>query len=228
ASPRHQVTHSSHELGQPGAYQDVIDPSVYVRLKITDPAGPLQAGDELVVWTTTPWTLVSNAAVAINPELTYVRAHTPDGHTQVVAQALVAKVLGDDAEPLDSFLGSALVGTGYEAPFPFIPSEAYGPKGHTVLPGDFVTADDGTGLVHTAIAFGDDDFRLGEQQGLTVVNPVRPDGTYDERIGPYAGRWVKDTDEDLIEDLRSRGRLLRAESYEHSYPHCWRRGTPLL
>jgi isoleucyl-tRNA synthetase len=97
-----------------------------------------------------------------------------------------------------------------------------------VLIGDFVTAQDGTGLVHTAIAFGEDDFRLGEQNGLNVVNPVRPNGTYDKRIGPYAGRWVKDADPDLIEDLRSRGRLLRAETYEHSYPHCWRCGTPLL
>ena len=97
-----------------------------------------------------------------------------------------------------------------------------------MLPADFVTAEDGTGLVHTAIAFGEDDFRLGEQQGLNVINPVRLDGTYDERIGPYAGRNVKDADPDLIEDLRARGRLLRAETYEHSYPHCWRCGTPLL
>ena len=97
-----------------------------------------------------------------------------------------------------------------------------------MLPGDFVTADDGTGIVHTAIAFGEDDYRLGQEQGLNVVNPVGLDGTYDERIGPYAGRWVKDADPDLIEDLRSRGRLLRAETYLHAYPHCWRCGTPLL
>ncbi|MGH6782463.1 MAG: class I tRNA ligase family protein, partial [Sphingomonadaceae bacterium] len=97
-----------------------------------------------------------------------------------------------------------------------------------MLPGDFVTADDGTGLVHTAVAFGEDDFRLGAQQGLTVVNPVRLDGTYDERIGPFAGRFVKDADADLVEDLRARDRLLRAEAYEHSYPHCWRCSTPLL
>ena len=97
-----------------------------------------------------------------------------------------------------------------------------------MLPGDFVTADDGTGIVHTAVAFGEDDYRLGQEQGLTVVNPVRLDGTYDERIGPYAGRWVKDADPDLVEDLRARGRLLRAETYLHAYPHCWRCGTPLL
>jgi isoleucyl-tRNA synthetase len=227
--PRCGTALSSHELGQPGVYQDVIDPSAYVRLPVTEPRGAAQAGDELLVWTTTPWTLVSNAAVAVDPELTYARARSAGGGAvQIVAEALVERVLGQGAEVLERFPGADLVGTRYEPPFPYIPGDAYGPKGHTVLPADFVTATDGTGLVHTAIAFGEDDFRLGEQQGLTVVNPVRPDGTYDERIGEYAGRWVKDADPDLIEDLRTHGRLLRAEEYEHSYPHCWRCGTPLL
>jgi isoleucyl-tRNA synthetase len=225
--PRDQVTLSSHELGQPGAYRDVVDPSVYVRLPVRHPQLPLRNGDELLVWTTTPWTLVSNAAVAVDPELAYVRARTSEG-TFVLAEALAARVLGDQVEVLDRFTGAALVGASYEPPFAFIPGSEYGEKGHTVLPADFVTADDGTGLVHTAIAFGEEDFRLGEQQGLKVINPVRLDGTYDERIGPYTGRWVKDADPDLVEDLRARGRLLRAETYEHSYPHCWRCGTPLL
>jgi len=226
--PRCGTALSSHELGQPGAYQDVFDPSVYVRLPVTRPAGHAQTGDELLIWTTTPWTLVSNAAVAVDPELTYVRARTGDGPTQIVAEALAEKVLGEQATVLERFPGAELVGAGYEAPFAYIAAREYGPKGHTVLPADFVTAQDGTGLVHTAIAFGEDDFRLGEQQGLTVVNPVRLDGTYDERIGAYAGRWVKDADADLIEDLRMAGKLLRSEQYEHSYPHCWRCGTPLL
>jgi isoleucyl-tRNA synthetase len=226
--PRDQVTLSSHELGQPGAYQDVADPSVYVRLPVTDPRGPTHAGDELLVWTTTPWTLVSNAAVAVNPKLDYVRARSDGGRVASVAAPLVERVLGERAEVLESFTGKELVGASYEAPFDYVPAEAYGPKGHTVLPADFVTAQDGTGLVHTAVAFGEDDFRLGEQEGLTVVNPVRLDGTYDERVGPYAGRWVKDADADLIEDLRVSGKLLRSERYEHSYPHCWRCNTPLL
>ena len=168
--PRCGTALSSHELGQPDVYQDVIDPSVYVRLPVTESTGAAQIGDELLVWTTTPWTLVSNAAVAVDPELTYVRAEA-GGRVQILARALVERVLGEDAHMLDEFPGSALVGTRYEPPFAFIPSEAYGPKGHTVLPGDFVTAQDGTGLVHTAIAFGDDDFRLGEQQGLTRRQP---------------------------------------------------------
>ncbi len=225
---RDGTTLSSHELGQPGVYQDVLDPSVYVRFPITDGNEAAQVGDNLLIWTTTPWTLVSNAAVAVAAELTYVRARSADGDVVILAEALVEKVLGEGLEVFDRFPGSALVGVRYEAPFPFIAADEYGPRGHTVLEGDFVTATDGTGLVHTAIAFGEDDFRLGEQYGLNVINPVRLDGTYDERIGPYAGRWVKDADADLVEDLRARGKLLRAETYEHSYPHCWRCGTPLL
>ncbi len=225
--PRDQVTLSSHELGQPDVYREVEDPSVYVRLPVLADHGPLERGDELIVWTTTPWTLVSNAAVAVDPEMTYVRAKS-DGRVAVVAESAAERVLGPGAEVVDRFPGAALGGTSYEAPFPFIPAEEYGPRGHTVLAGDFVEADEGTGLVHTAVAFGEEDFRLGEQYGLTVVNPVRLDGTFDERIGAYAGRWVKDADPDLIDDLRRRGRLLRAETLRHAYPHCWRCGTPLL
>jgi isoleucyl-tRNA synthetase len=227
--PRDQTTLSSHELGQPGVYRDVLDPSVYVRLPVREAHGPVSQGDELLVWTTTPWTLVSNAAVAVNPDLAYVRVKAAGEDTVfVLAEALLERVLGEGAEVLARFPGSELVGVSYEPPFTFIPGSEYGELGHTVLAADFVTAEDGTGLVHTAIAFGEDDFRLGERYGLNVINPVRLDGTFDARIGPYAGRWVKDADPDLIEDLRERGKLLRAESYEHSYPHCWRCGTPLL
>jgi isoleucyl-tRNA synthetase len=213
---------SAHEVAQ--GYEDVEDPSIFVRFPVARPAGALREGDTLLVWTTTPWTLVSNAAVAVDPELTYVRTAGGD----VLAESLAARVLGEAVEIADRFSGAQMLGAGYEPPFPFIPAEAYGPKGHTVLPGDFVSADDGTGIVHTAIAFGEDDYRLGAEQGLEVVNPVGLDGTYDERIGPYAGRWVKDADADLIEDLRARGRLVRAETFLHAYPHCWRCGTPLI
>ncbi len=214
--PRCGTALSSHELGQPGAYKDVVDTSAYVIL-------PSERG-KLVVWTTTPWTLVSNAAVAVDPQLSYVR--TADGH--IVAQALAQRVFGEQVQIDEVFPGSELVGLAYEPPFDFIPASAYGERGHTVLGADFVTAEDGTGLVHTAIAFGEDDFRLGEENGLAPINPVRLDGTYDERIGPYQGRKVKECDADLVEDLRSRGKLLKAVPYEHSYPHCWRCDTALL
>ena len=196
---------SSHEVAQ--GYQDVEDPSIYVRFGVVEPAGALRAGDTLLIWTTTPWTLVSNAAVAVDPGLTYVR--TANG--EVLAEALAERVLGEGVEIADRFTGAEMIGARYEPPFPFIPGSEYGEKGHTVLPADFVSADDGTGIVHTAIAFGEDDFRLGAEQGLAVVNPVRLDGTYDERIAGYEGRWVKDADQGLIDDLRARGRLLRSE-----------------
>ena len=219
---------SSHEVAL--GYQTVSDPSVYVRFPVVEDGGPLQRGDELLVWTTTPWTLVSNAAVAVDPELTYVRAKTgPLEAPVVLAEALVERVLGSEGvKVLERFPGAAIDGVRYEPPFPYIPAREYGERGHSVLLADFVTADDGTGLVHTAIAFGEDDFQLGLRYGLNVVNPVRLDGTYDERIGKYAGRFVKDADPDLIEDLRSRGKLLKAEEYEHSYPFCWRSGDPLI
>src|SRR3954454_1156569 len=157
--PRCGTALSSHELAQ--GYEDVVDPSIYVRLPVAEDGGPLQAGDELLVWTTTPWTLVSNAAVAVDPELTYVRAKTGALDAPVVlAAARVEAVLGEDAQILDRFPGAALDGVRYEPPFGFIKSSEYGERGHTVLLGDFVSAEDGTGIVHTAIAFGEDDFRL--------------------------------------------------------------------
>jgi isoleucyl-tRNA synthetase len=226
--PRCGTALSSHEVAL--GYKDVVDPSVYVKLRVREGSGPVRPDDHLLVWTTTPWTLVSNAAVAVDADLVYVRATGGllGDEVGVLAEPLVGHVLGEGAEVLDRFPGRELEGIAYEPPFPFIAGEAYGERGHTALLGDFVTADDGTGIVHTAIAFGEDDFRLGEQYGLEVVNPVRLDGTYDERIGPYEGRFVKDADPDLVADLQQRGLLLKAVEYEHAYPHCWRCGTPLL
>ncbi len=230
--PRDGTGLSSHEVAL--GYRDVVDPAVYVKLPVTAvppsderPESPVREGDNVLVWTTTPWTLVSNAAVAAGADIEYARAR-PAGSDDVliVASSLVEKVLGEDAEVLAKFPGEALSGAAYEPPFPYIAD--YGPRGHTVLLGDFVSTDEGTGLVHTAIAFGEDDFRLGEQYGIKLQNPVREDGTFDERAGPFAGKWVKDADPEIVEALRESGRLYREESYEHSYPHCWRCGTPLI
>ncbi len=217
--PRDGTSLSSHELAQ--GYKDVVDPSVYVRFPVRG-----EEGVSLLGWTTTPWTLVSNAALAVGADITYVRARVGD-EVLIVAQPLADRVLGEGEYEVESTVrGSDLVGLSYEPPFPFIAD--YGPRGHTVLEGDFVTTDDGTGVVHTAVAFGEDDFRLGEQYGLTVHNPVRPDGTFDERIEPWAGKWVKDADPEIVEALRESGRLFKSTEYEHAYPHCWRCGTPLI
>ena len=216
--PRCGTALSSHEVAQ--GYQDIDDPSVYVRFPVV--------GEEnvaLVGWTTTPWTLISNAALAVNPDVDYVRARV-DGETLILAAALVERVLGEGVETGDPVKGSELAGTRYEPPFPYVTD--FGERGHTVLEADFVTTEDGTGVVHTAIAFGEDDFALGERYGLTIQNPVRLDGTFDETIEPFAGRFVKEADADIVEALEQSGRLLRSERYEHAYPHCWRCGTPLL
>ena len=213
---------SSHEVAQ--GYEDVEDPSVYVTFPVTEAAGALREGDRILAWTTTPWTLLSNAALAVSPELAYVR--TEDGH--VLAEARVQAVLGEDATVTERFHGRDMVGARYEPPFTFVATEEFGPKGHTVLPADFVSAEDGTGIVHTSISFGEDDYRLGQEQGIAVINPVRLDGTFEDRMGPFAGRWVKEADPDIVAALQERGRVVRAETLLHAYPHCWRCGTPLL
>ncbi|MBA3436605.1 MAG: isoleucine--tRNA ligase [Thermoleophilaceae bacterium] len=216
--PRCGTALSSHEVAL--GYKDVVDPSAYVRFGVHG-----EEGVSFLGWTTTPWTLISNAALAVHPDVTYVRARVGE-ETLILAEALVERVLGEGTETADPVKGADLEGTAYEPPFPYIAD--YGEHGHMVLLADFVTTDDGTGVVHTAVAFGEDDFRLGEAYGLTVQNPVLGDGTFDERVGPFAGRGVKEADPDILEALRDSGRLFRAEDYEHSYPHCWRCETPLI
>jgi isoleucyl-tRNA synthetase len=239
--PRDGTALSSHEVAL--GYHDVEDPSVYVKLPIREtapsdqlPESPLEPGDQLLVWTTTPWTLITNAAVAAGPEIEYVRVQVLGGDEKVgkaggdevfvLARDRVEHVLGEDVEILSHFPGEAMAGTSYEPPFDYITD--YGPRGHTVLLADFVSTDEGTGLVHTAIAFGEDDFRLGEQYGIKLQNPVDDRGRFDERITDFAGRFVKEADPDIINALDAQGRLLRAETYLHAYPHCWRCDTPLL
>jgi isoleucyl-tRNA synthetase len=228
--PRDGTALSSHEVAL--GYRDVEDPSVYVKLPITRaapndaiPESPIEPGDQLLVWTTTPWTLITNAAVAAGPDIEYVRAGL-EGEVFVLARDRVEHVLGEEAELLAHFPGEALSGVSYEPPFDYITD--YGPRGHTVLLADFVTTDEGTGLVHTAIAFGEDDFRLGEEYGITLQNPVDLRGRFDERIPDFQGQFVKDADPAIVEALEAKGKLLRAEAYLHSYPHCWRCDTPLL
>jgi isoleucyl-tRNA synthetase len=216
--PRCGTALSSHEVAL--GYRDRVDPSVYVRFPLRD-----EPGVSLLGWTTTPWTLLSNAALAVNPDVTYVRARMGDERL-IVAEALLERVLGEGAEVEARMKGSELAGTAYDPPFPYVTD--FGPHSQTVLEADFVTTEDGTGIVHTALAFGEDDFRLGERYGMTVQNPVKLDGTFDERIVPFAGQDVIEANPAIVEALRESGRLFREEQYEHSYPHCWRSDNPLI
>ncbi|MGN6242699.1 MAG: isoleucine--tRNA ligase [Motilibacteraceae bacterium] len=229
--PRCGTALSDHELGQPGGYETVVDPSVYVRFPLT--GGELAQrfpGVALLVWTTTPWTLVSNTAVAVNPGVDYVVARRPvdgsDGESEVlvVAAPLVEQVLGDDVEVLAQVSGSELERMPYRRPFDLVEI----PDAHYVVLGDYVTTEDGTGLVHQSPAFGADDLAVCKAYGLPVVNPVRPDGTFAADVPLVGGQFFKDADKALVEDLRERGLLFRHLPYEHSYPHCWRCHTALL
>ncbi|WP_433377251.1 isoleucine--tRNA ligase [Streptosporangium sp. CA-115845] len=222
--PRCGTGLSDHELGQPGGYETVTSPSVYVRMPAT--SGPLaDLGASLLIWTTTPWTLVSNTAVALHPDVTYVAAR-PAGSDEVlvVAEPLVVSALGEGAEVLASFQGADLEHTTYSRPFDLVDI----PGAHYVVLGYYVTTEDGTGLVHQAPAFGADDMTTCKRYGLPVVNPIGPDGRFLDSVPQVGGQFFKDADEGLTADLRARGLLYRGSHFEHSYPHCWRCHTALL
>jgi isoleucyl-tRNA synthetase len=219
--PRCGTGLSSHELGQPEVYSDEEDEAAYVRLPLIDPPPGLGA-TALVVWTTTPWTLVSNSGVAVNPDLTYAVVNGT-----VVADALVLAVFGDGATVSSRISGSDLVGLRYQRPFDLVDIPA-GADGWRVVPADFVTTDEGTGLVHLAPAFGEVDRQVGREHGLPTLNPVGPDGHFGPGAGWLAGREVRSTNSDINDALDDAGLLLRRDNFAHSYPHCWRCGTALI
>jgi isoleucyl-tRNA synthetase len=217
--PRCGTGLSDHELAQ--GYETVVDPSVYVRLALR--SGPLAGRGALLVWTTTPWTLVSNTATAVHPSVTYVAA-TDGTETLVVAEPLLESALGPGWEVVDRFTGADMQGWRYEAPFDLVEI----PDAHIVVVDEYVTTDDGTGLVHQAPAFGADDLRVGRRYGLPVVNPIRADGTFADDVPLVGGQFFKHADAALVKDLDSRGLIFHHTAYEHAYPHCWRCHTPLL
>ena len=221
--PRCGTTLSDHELAQ--GYEDVVDPSVYVRFPLT--SGPLAGTADLLVWTTTPWTLVSNTAVAAHPEVTYVVARKGED-ALVVAQPLAEKVLGEEWTLGETFTGAEMERWSYQRPFELVDFPPTEGGTHYVILADYVTTEDGTGLVHQSPAFGEDDMLSCRAYGLPMVNPIRPDGTFHPEVGLVGGQFFKTADKALVEDLTACGLLFRKLDYEHSYPHCWRCHTALL
>ena len=232
---------SSHEVAQ--GYEDVEDPSVYVALDlgmvdgevVEDAAGlPGRTARRILVWTTTPWTLVSNAALAVHPELPYVelrKTGSEDARTIIMAESRAKAVLGDDYETrwtrVATLTGAQLVGARYRRPLDWL---AY-PDGsaHEIIVGEaFVSADDGSGVVHMSPAFGADDYAAGKRHNLGFLQPVNARGQFPDDLPLVGGKFVKDADAELIEELKRRGVLWKASTITHSYPHCWRCGTPLL
>ena len=221
--PRCGTGLSDHELAQ--GYETVIDPSVYVRFPVTD-TDFLRSypGAAFLVWTTTPWTLVSNTAVAVKPSAQYAVVKTVDGETLVVATALLDQVFAEPVIVLSTMLGTELERLTYQRPFDYVEI----PGAHYVVLADYVTTEDGTGLVHQAPAFGADDLLTCRAYGLPVVNPVLPDGHFAPDVPVVGGQFFKKADAGLTTTLTAAGLMFKHVDYEHSYPHCWRCHTPLI
>jgi isoleucyl-tRNA synthetase len=231
---------SSHELRMDDdVYQSRQDPAITVGFKVS--GGPIEdlVGAFLLVWTTTPWTLPSNQAVAVNPEVEYVCVQAPDGRRYVLAKARLAayaRELGDEPEILGTYSGQDLLGVRYLPPFPYFVNGEKARNAFQVLPADFVSTGDGTGIVHMSPAYGEDDKATADTVGIVPVTPVDSKGRFDETVPDYAGQHVFDANPQIIRDLKNQGRsaavngavLLRHETYEHSYPHCWRCRNPLI
>jgi len=221
--PRCGTGLSDHELAQ--GYETVTDPSVFVRFPATS-GEVAKLGASFLVWTTTPWTLVSNTAVAVNPKVTYqvIEISNEEKTERLVVAEDLAHILGEDRKVIASFKGDELEKTTYARPFDLVEI----PDSHFIVLADYVTVEDGTGLVHQAPAFGADDFQVCRKYNLPVVNPVLPDGHFEAGIDLVGGTFFKDADKPLVKDLKSRGLLFKQLQYEHSYPHCWRCHTVLI
>jgi isoleucyl-tRNA synthetase len=216
--PRIGATLSSHEVAQ--GYREVEDPSVYVRFPV---AG--EAKTYFLVWTTTPWTLPSNLLLAVHPDVEYAWVKRAD-ETLILASSLVAAVLGDEPhEIVRTALGRELDGLRYERLFDYLPVTGDICR---VRPADFVTTEDGTGIVHIAPAYGEDDLKLGQRHGLPVLHGVGEDGYFLPAVTPVAGKFFKEADPAIIGLLKERGLLFRAGKYLHNYPFGWRTGDPLI
>lgn len=210
---------SAHEVAQ--GYQDLKDPSVYVKFKILD--GDHKDSDFLV-WTTTPWTLPSNAALCVNPIVDYVKIETENSQQLILAKARL-EVITEEYKIIDEFKGESLAGIKYQPLFEFFSNEE---NAFFLTLGDFVTIEDGSGIVHIAPAFGEDDYQIGLKYNLPVIQAVGRDGNFTNEISRYSGKNFKDADKELIEELKVNGRLYKKEMFVHSYPHCWRHKVPLM
>lgn len=222
--PRCGTALSSHELGQPGVYTDESDESAYVRLPIVDADRfeKLRGATHFVAWTTTPWTLLANVALAVNPDIEYAIV---DGH--VVASALVESVFGEEATITSRLMGHDFLGAHYVRPFDDVafPDSV---DVNYVVGADYVTTEDGTGIVHQSPAFGEIDRQVCRANGLPTLNPVGPDGCFSSQVSWLEGRDVREANHDINNELERRGLLLRRMDYVHSLPHCWRCSTVLI
>ena len=216
--PRCGTPLSSHEVAQ--GYKDVKENSLIAKFRVKG-----MENEYLLAWTTTPWTLPANVGLCVNPSETYVKIET-EGEIYILAKALLDSVIKTEYTILSECIGTELCGTEYEPLYTFLEPE--GGKKNIVVADNYVTMSDGTGIVHIAPAFGEDDSRVCKENGMAFVNHVNTQGKFVEATGEWAGLFVKDTDKLVIRDLKDRGLLFEVIPFEHSYPFCWRCDTPLL
>ena len=218
--PRCGTALSSHEVAL--GYEDISDPSIYFTCPLLD-----DPGRAFLVWTTTPWTLPSNVALALHPRLAYVEVEH-EGQRLILAESRVAALFGEDTPILARYSAPELEGRRYRPVFDIVPVEQDAEHAFRVVLEDFVTAEDGTGIVHLAPAFGADDYNAGLRHRLPLLRPVDDAAKFLPSIPLVGGVFVKDADETLVADLRARGRVFRYAHEVHTYPHCWRCGSPLI
>ncbi|MDP4170229.1 MAG: isoleucine--tRNA ligase, partial [Bacillota bacterium] len=214
--PSCQTSLSSHEVAQ--GYKVVKDLSATVKFKLRE-----KENEYVLGWTTTPWTLPANVALAVNGNLEYARVKTDD-ETYIVAASRLEQVINKPYSILETMKGKQLVGLSYYPPFDFAEVQ----NGHRIVEAEFVTEESGTGIVHIAPAYGEDDYRLVQENGLSFIHVVDESGRYVDAVKPLAGQLVKECDVAIVKLLHEKGSLFHKEKYEHSYPHCWRCDTPLL
>ena len=215
--PRCGTSLSSHEVAQ--GYKEIEDCTIYVKFQVKD-----QDQTAFLVWTTTPWTLPSNVALAINEKQSYVKVQLMNGESLILAKARL-EVLTESYQIISEMMGKELLGMEYQPLYTFVqPLE----KAFYVVSGDYVTMTEGTGIVHTAPAFGEDDYQVGKKYGLPLVQLVNGEGKFTKEVIPWQGLFVKEGDPYIIEDLDHRQLLYKTEAYSHTYPFCWRCDTPLL
>jgi len=224
--PRCGTALSSHEVAQ--GYKDIEDASLHFLCQWLTEDGALDPeGRAFVVWTTTPWTVPSNTGLAVHPDLTYVQVDR-DGQTFVLAEDRLDAVMGEGAEVVRRYTGAELAGVRYARPLDLVAMPSDAQNGWTVVNEDFVSSEDGTGIVHMAPAFGADDYAAGQRHGLPMLRPIDDAGCFLPEVEMVGGMFVKDADAPLVEALKSNGNLFRFGTAVHSYPHCWRCESPLL
>jgi isoleucyl-tRNA synthetase len=223
-SPGSGTVLSSHEVAQ--GYEEVQDPSIFVKFKVE-----MAEDVYFLAWTTTPWTIISNMALAVNPELDYAKIKLSEGDRTeyyIMAKGCIDEVIDHDYEIVEEYKGEDLIGWTYDPVFDYALEEFDKEEAWRVVSADFVTTEEGTGVVHTAPAFGADDYEVGQKHGIPMFNPIDKDGNFTEQVTDFKGQWFKDADKEIARAIKDKHLMYKHETYLHNYPHDWRKGTPLM